>query len=360
MKPGFDLLLAGAGHAHLGVLRQWAQGSRPRGRIALLSAGPQAWYSGMLPGLLGGRYAPADCCVALPALCAAAAVELLEGQLVGLDPQAGSVALASGERISATWLSLNLGAQVARLPAAADARLEQLPVKPFADFLAGWSRWQAAPQPLAILGGGAAGVELALALATRVPAVALLSAGPLLAGHPATLRQRALRHLARAGVSVREGVAVESIQGDCLLAGRQPAWRGTRVILATGASAWPWLRACGLACDAQGFVTVAPTLQSLSHPRVFAAGDCASLPGTLRNGVYAVRQGPLLAANLAAALHGRRLHAFVAQRHALALLADGRGGALLSWAGLSAEGRWLGWWKDRLDRAFIRRHSVQH
>ena len=87
-------------------------------------------------------------------------------------------------------------------------------------------------------------------------------------------------------------------------------------------------------------------------------GDCASLPGAARSGVYAVRQGPVLAVNLSRALRGQALTTYTPQQRALALLADGQGGALLSWAGLSAQGQLLGRWKDYLDQRFIAQHSV--
>ena len=359
ISPNFDLLLAGAGHAHLGVLRLWQQGQRPAGRIALISEGPHAWYSGMLPGLLGGRYRAEQCRIPLQALCRAAGVELIEESVVNLAAANNTLLLGSGRRVSASWLSFNLGSQPL-MPAIHGEQLQLLPVKPFAAFIESWDAWRHSPQPLAILGGGAAGVELALALAAQVPTLALLSAGQILAGHPPALRERALRHLAMAGVAVHEGIAIDRFKGDALLANGQTIWRGQRVILATGASPLPWLANAGLSCDAQGFIRISATLQSCSHPQIFAVGDCASLPNTPHNGVYAVRQGPTLAANLLAALNRLPLTDFVPQRRALALLADGQGGALLSWSGITAEGRMFGWWKDRLDRRFIQQHMGQH
>lgn len=355
MTHDFDLLLVGAGHAHLGVLRQWMEHAPPPGRIALLSEGAYAWYSGMLPGLLAGRYRPSQCRVPLSSLCQASGVELIQGRAVDLDPVAQRLMLGDERCFAGAWLSLNLGSRPKPL-CTIDSGVHLLPVKPFEAFLAVWSQWRETPQPLAILGGGAAGVELALALAAQVPALTLISATPLLAGHPQALRERALRHLARAGVQVQEGVAVDRLHFDSLKAGAQIVWRGQRVILATGANPLPWLGEVGLDCDEQGFIQVGDTLQCHAHPRIFAAGDCASLANTPRNGVYAVRQGPTLAENLFAALTNQPLRTFVPQRQALALLADGQGGALLSWAGLTAEGAWCGKWKDFLDRRFIRRH----
>ena len=358
MSKDLDLLLAGAGHVHLGVLRLWRDAAkRPAGRIALVNDGPFAWYSGTLPGLLAGRYRAEQCRVPLQPLCEAAGITLIEGRLDGLNPATRSVTLADGRRLTASWLSFNLGSLPKTIPRT-QASLEVLPVKPFAAFTEAWRRWQGEPEPLAIIGGGAAGVELALALAPRVPQLTLLGAGRLLDGHPAALRKRALRHLARAGARVIEQAAVDAMEGDALLSEGVVIWRGPRAILATGAAPLPWLREAGLAVDERGFVRIAATLQSLSHPQIFASGDCASLPGTPRNGVYAVRQGPVLAANLHAALLGEPFRPFVPQRHALALLADGQEGALMSWAGLTAEGRLLGAWKDRLDQGFIQRHTA--
>jgi len=353
----FDLLLVGAGHAHLGVLRRWARGARPPGRIGLLSAGAEAWYSGMLPGLLAGRYRPEDCCIELAPLCRAAGVELMLGEARELDAAERSLSLADGQALSVSWLSLNVGGQVAAPPQLGGA-MQVLAVKPFADFLEGWRDWQTDSLRLAILGGGAAGVELALALAGQVPGLALFCSGPLLAGQPLGLRLRALGHLRLRGVQVREHCPITRIDQDLLLSGDEPVWQGRRMLLASGATALPWLAQSGLECDAEGFVRIAPSLRSLSHPQIFAVGDCASLPGARKSGVYSVRQGPVLATNLNAALRDKPLRAYRPQRRSLALLATGDGGALLGWDGLSAGGQLCGWWKDRLDRGFIKRHRT--
>lgn len=356
MKP-FDVLLVGAGHAHLGVLRRWAGGARPPGRIGLLNAGPAAWYSGMLPGLLAGRYRAQECQIDLAPLCRAAGVELLDGEVQALAARQRKLTLTDGRQLSASWLSLNVGGQVVGPPQRGSA-LQLLPVKPFAGFVAGWQAWQAAPQRLAILGGGAAGVELALALAGQVSELTLFSAGPLLAEHAPGLRLRALGHPRLRKVLVREDCPISAIDEDCLLSGAEPVWHGPRLLLATGATALPWLAQSGLACDPAGFVQISASLQSQSHPQIFAVGDCASLAGAYKSGVYAVRQGPVLAANLQAVLRTAPLRQYRPQRQSLSLLATGDGGALLSWREWSAGGRLCGWWKDYLDRSFMRRHRL--
>jgi selenide,water dikinase len=128
-------------------------------------------------------------------------------------------------------------------------------------------------------------------------------------------------------------------------------------VVALGTSPPPWLATSGLALDEAGFIATGPTLQSLSHPEVFAAGDVAARPDAPhpRSGVYAVRAGVPLAFNLRRFTAGGALQAYRPQRHSLNLLACGDGRAIGSWAGWTFEGRWVGAWKDRIDRAFVAR-----
>ncbi len=358
MNADFDFLLAGGGHSHLGVLRQWASRDRPAGRIGLVSAEPHAWYSGMMPGLVAEHYQTRDCRVGLPKLCAAAEVEFIQGTLVALLPETPELLLATGETLRSTWLSLNLGS-LPWLPEQTDDGMELLSVKPFADFIRRWQQWQEIPEAVGIVGGGAAGIELALAVAGRVPATDLFCSDELLAGHPPRLRRLALRHLQDAKVHVHEHTPIQTVHGSTLIGDGQVRWRGRRLIVATGPSPLGWLRESGLRVDGRGFIEICPSLQSRSHPHVFASGDCASLPGAVHNGVHAVRQARVLATNLARVSIGQPLRHYHPQAHSLALLADGQHGALLSWAGVAVEGRMLGDLKDHLDRRFVRRHSAE-
>jgi selenide,water dikinase len=130
-------------------------------------------------------------------------------------------------------------------------------------------------------------------------------------------------------------------------------------LLVTGAAAAAWPGASGLAVDERGFIAINEHLQSVSHPEVFAAGDCASMRAhpRPRSGVYAVRAGPVLADNLLRALAGQPLRGYVPQRRALYLLATGPRHAVASWGPLTLAGNWVWRWKDRIDRRFIARHA---
>src|SRR6185437_7468874 len=131
------------------------------------------------------------------------------------------------------------------------------------------------------------------------------------------------------------------------------------VLWATGVVAPAFLAASGLACDAAGCVVVRRSLRSASHRFVFAAGDCASIAGAARPkaGVWAVRAGAPLAANLRRAARGRPLRRWQPQSQALVILGLGDGRAIAWRNGIALEGALVWRWKDRIDRRWMRMYG---
>jgi pyridine nucleotide-disulfide oxidoreductase family protein len=359
-----QLLLIGGGHAHVHVLRVLAENPFPGARVTLVSPFPQLVYSGMVPGFVAGHYALKDCVIPLTTLAARAHVKFIEAAAVGVDAATRSVHLADGQALSYDALSLDTGPVMDR-DAIPGAREHALFVRPIEAFTRLWQALldlaEQRPLSVVVVGAGAAGCELAMALQHRFGArarVSLVTGGaPPLPAHPAGAQARVQRALKRCGVTLLEDQCSEITASHVVLA------RGMRLacdapVLAIGGSAPAWLAASGLALDEQGFVATGPTLQSRSHPEVFAAGDVAvrSDAPHPRSGVYAVRAGPPLALNLRRFVGGGALEPYQPQRHALNLLACGERRAIASYAGWSAGGRWVWWWKDRIDRAFVARH----
>jgi pyridine nucleotide-disulfide oxidoreductase family protein len=364
-----QLVLAGAGHAHALVLLDLVRRPLRHTAVTVISPHALAPYSGMVPGWLAGRYRFDEIGIRFPQLAAAAGATWLQGEVDALDAKQRRLRLAEGRELSFDVLSLNVGSTL-RPPEDAGDRV--LPMRPLAELHTRWERtlaeWSAAkghaPLVVSAVGGGVAGFESLLAVLARLRATRpdrvvqghlFARAATLLPELSAPARRAAQRALGAAGVQLHAGQAWQ-----------QSADPGSDLLLwATGAQALAWqldpLRRGALAVDAAGFVRIDATLRSLSHPQVFAAGDCASFEGggLPKAGVFAVRMGPVLAANLRAAIEGAApLRVYRPQRQHLVLLATADGRAIASRGPLGAEGRWVWRWKDRIDRSFVGRFAL--
>ena len=354
------IVLVGGGHAHALLLLQWALRPLPGIDLQLVSPEPVSLYSGMLPGWLAGRWREEDLQIDLQPLCRAAGARLLVDEALALEPQARRLHLARGGTLPYDLLSINTGSTL-NAPEHAGAVLALRPlsslVQRWPALLQAW-RTGEGPQCIDMVGGGAAGVEVLLAVLARLRAMRperclqarlFSSAARLLPGHNAGVARRAAVALRAAGV--------ELLCARRWLAGDSPA--GSWLLWAAGARPPAWLAASGLQRSDEGYVAVDASLRSRSHPEVFAAGDSAAFrPALDKSGVRAVRMAPVLAHNLLATLLGQPLQPYRPQASVLALLALPEGRAIASrgsW--LAAEGRWVARWKDRLDLDFMQRFA---
>jgi pyridine nucleotide-disulfide oxidoreductase family protein len=364
------LVLLGAGHAHLIVLREFAQSPPPDTELVLISPSRWQYYSGMLPGWIAGDYQLDQCRIEVAPQVTAAGGELILDRAVALDAGGRRITLAGGKKVDYDWLSIDIGASTS-LGQLQDYAGQLLSVKPIEDFQAEWDQFVQASSAsgaghLAVVGGGAAGVELAMAAANVVKhthegggRVSLIAGknGPL-PGFNARARRLAAKKMRRRRVTLIEQQA--GARGGELALADGTLLKSNAVIAATGAMAAPFLRDSGLGVDEQGFVTVDACHQSLSHPNVFAVGDtCSRQDRALnRSGVHAVRAGPVLAENLRAAMAGGKLKPFMPRRYSLYLLSCGDQTAIGSYGPVTFSGRWVWRLKDRIDRGFIQGFAV--
>lgn len=371
-----QLLLLGGGHSHVEVIRRLALEPAGGASVTLVSPDRHTPYSGMLPGFIAGHYSFEDCHIDLEPLCAAAGILFRRALASALDPDAGSVSCSDGGTFRYDLLSIDIGSTpaVQAIPGALEHGAR---VKPVSELLNAWNTIQAAARAghrlsLAIVGGGAGGVELSVAMhhrlqkeaSSHMPRLVLLTdTESILPEHPARVRRVFERVLRERGIEVRRGAKVTSISPGRLDLSDRSSLAADYAIVATGASAPDWIRTSGVSVDARGFVAVNDHLQALSHRNVFASGDIASMIKHPRPkaGVYAVRQGPILHENLRRALSGEALRSYIPQKNALALISTGVKHAVASWNGIAFEGDWVWRWKDRIDRRFMatyRRGSV--
>jgi len=363
------IVLVGGGHAHALVLARWRR-KPPDADLTLVSDEARALYSGMVPGFVAGQYEARELAIDLPALARAAGARFVLDGARDLDAPGGRLLLRAGLPIPFDLASFDVGSTIlgGDVPGLREHALCTRPLRRLVADFPGWLQRLgadgASPVRVAVVGAGAAGVELALTLHARLsretgaaPEVTLVEAGPaLLPGGAPGLAARAGARLAARGIAVRLGAAARAVEpGALVLEGGERLATGG-VVWATGAAAHAWLAHAGLATDARGFVRARPTLQALGHDAVFGAGDCIALEGAdgvPKAGVYAVRQAPVLAHNLEAALRGGSLRRYEPQRDFLTLLNGGDGRALGAKWGVAFEGGWVWRLKDAIDRRFV-------
>ena len=373
-----DLILIGGGHSHALVLKMWAMKPLPGVRLTLISPQVQTPYSGMLPGLIAGHYTLAETHIDLSRLCRHANTRFIEAAVTGIDFANKEINFASRAPLGFDLLSINSGISPdLAIPGAAEFAT---PVKPIATF---YPRWQAvkdflhsdkspskklAAYRIAIVGGGAAGVELILAMQfalSRDPQInrplqfCLVQQGQgLPENYPLRLQRKVAELFARHNIEVITNTRIDSVSGNALQGENNTTINFDCLFWCTNASAPSWLLETGLGLDKQGFIRVNQYLQSASHDFVFAAGDIAQQVNQPRPraGVFAVRQGPVLFNNLRKSLLKQSLTAFRPQKTFLSLLACGEQYALASKPGSlmpSFRGQWVWRLKDRIDRRFM-------
>lgn len=372
-----DLVLVGGGHAHVAVVKRFGMTPSPGVRVTLISRDVDTPYSGMLPGVIAGHYTRDDAHIDLQRLTRFAGARGIFDEAIGLDLASRLVHCRTRPPIRYDLLSIDIGSTPnASVRGAAE---HAIPVKPIDRFLHHWDALQRrllaneAPSRVAVVGAGAGGVELLLSIQYRVRTL-LAAAGrsdprieyhlftstdSILPTFSAAARRILERMLVGRGVRIHTGSAIAEVRERCLLTASGESHEVDEIVWTTEARAASWLAASGLAVDELGFVRVTDTLQSASHPEVFAAGDVAAIAGyrLQKSGVYAVRQGQVLADNLQRAVRRQPLRAYRPQRVFLSLISTGDRRAVASRGPLAMEGHLMWLWKDRIDRRFMRQYS---
>ena len=366
------LVLLGGGHAHVEVLRQFGQRQMNGVEITRISPDRHTPYSGMLPGLVAGHYSFGECHIDLEPLARYAGARFLQTSAGAIDPLRRTVTLADGVVLGYDVVSIDVGSTPPEHDIAG-APEHVIPVKPVKDFLDAWevliARIRAGEvRSIAMVGGGAAGVEMLLAMQHRVAQIQVLHAmrfvlvtdtPQLLANHARGVRATLSHSLARKNVEVRCATRIARVEAKTLIAESSERIAADAIFLATGAAAPHWLVASGLTINDKKFIKINKHLQSASHAEVFAAGDCATIEGKVypKSGVYAVRQGPPLAENLRRYLLDEPLVEYTPQPRTLALISTGEQHAIASWSAFSFHGNWVWRWKDNIDRAFMAKYQ---
>ena len=365
-----EVLLIGGGHAHVEVIRRWAISPVAGASLVVLDPNPRPVYSGMVPGFVAGQYRREELEIDLEALCRRAGADFIRERASAVDPARHCARLARGDAIQYDVASIDIGSTVAGadLPGVREFGLSSRPITGLLSkvdsFVSRARRDAAGDLHVNVVGAGAGGVELAFCLDARLRSagcgryiVSLVTSEPgILSGAAACLRRRVLRSAKRRGICRVVDARVDAIREDRIELASGSSLPSSATLWVTGPAARPFARDSGLPVDPRGFVLVEPTLQVGGQEHLLAVGDCASLPGMKKAGVYAVRCGPILDHNIRALIFGKRLRAFSPQSDFLSLLNLGDGTAIGTKWGLALAGPALMRLKDRIDRSFMEKY----
>jgi selenide,water dikinase len=369
-----DLVLIGGGHSHLFVLKHFAMHPLPGVRITLVTRDLHTPYSGMLPGFIAGHYDYDDTHIDLLPMARYAGARVIHDEVRAIDAEHKQISINGRPPLDYDLLSINIGSRPFN-PQGESSAKNQFAIKPVDRFIESWHQLEQGLQDsdgelrLAIIGGGAGGVELALSLDYRARQLSRPRAGlklvivtdreRLLPGHNARVQQLFAEILEQRSIEVYYQHRVTNFDDGLIMGDFTTPIAADAVIWVTHASPANWLRDSGLTLDEHGFVAVNACLQSVSHANVFAGGDIAAVDAYPRpkSGVFAVRQGIPLARNLARKLTRRELKPFKPQAQFLSLISCGNKFAVASRGGWALQGKWCWWLKDKIDRRFMRRFT---
>ncbi len=355
------------------MLRRYILTPLPNVKLTVASLDDYQHYSGMIPGYVAGIYPQEAIRIDVAALTRRANGCFIKARVIGLDPNRRTVRLAERDSIRYDLVSFNLGSQVVGAEVEA-VKSHAVLLKPFSQAV--HLRWRVEALArekndsvchIAVVGGGAAGCEIACALeavlarAGRSCRVSLFeSSSAVLNGYSAAFRRRAERILHHKKIAVHVGRSVCRVHSDGVELDDGGVMPARLTVWLSGAVAAPVFRDCGLSLDARGFLLVTDSLHALDDRRVFGVGDCATLADysrTAKAGVYAVRQGPVLWESLIASLNGSPLPRYRPQSGFLSILNTADGRALLRYKRLVSYSRWAWKLKDWIDQRFMERYQ---
>jgi selenide,water dikinase len=367
MQPHKTLLLVGGGHAHALFLQQWHKQSVPGVELIVIDPHPKVPYTGMLPGFVAGHYQVSDLYIDLQQLTIAAGGKLVTDSVMHIDPEQQTVRTASGRVYQYDVLSVDIGIHAALdLPGFAE---HAVGVKPLYDFATQWEEFvqqrvvAGQSADVVVIGGGVAGVELALAARYRliqhaIPAqVTIVEQAKALQTVSQATQKYLRKVLHKHDIDLVEGVEVTGVSAGGVQT-KDNLFPSDFTLAATGPRPHAWLANTALACT-DGYLDITRTLQTPQHPTIFSVGDCAHfLPQPLQKaGVYAVRQAPVLHHNLTAYLQETPLQSFRPQRDYLKLISLGEKKAAADKWGWCWRGVYLWQLKHYIDTAFMKRFT---
>ena len=366
---GKHLVLVGGGHAHMTVMRNLRDYTERGHRVTLIGPAPYHYYSGMGPGLLSGLYRPQEVRFHVKKMVEDRGATFVQDRVTRIDGDRKSLILKSGNEINYDVISCNTGSYV---PADSSslAGANVFTVKPIENLIQVRQMIKAgrsgAALRVAVIGGGAAALELAGNLWRIIQvrgvsaSIAVLAGRNFLSSMPPKARRYARKSLTARNIEIVEGAHVSRLMDSCAVMEDDREFSFDLALVAWGIRPSRLFRDSGLPTGKDGGLLVNAHLQSVAYPQIFGGGDCISFEKRPLDkvGVYAVRQNPVLYANLLAALEDDKMQAFQPQGTYLLIYNLGNGTGIYYRGSRVWKGRLIFYLKDYIDRRFMRKFQV--
>ncbi len=332
----------GAGGLELATRLGDGMGKARRARIVLVDRWPAHFWKPLLHTVASGKHAAQAMQVDYAAQAAEHGFEFQRGEMRAVDRAARRIELAPwladdgaellpARSIAYDKLVLALGSvtNFFGVPGAAEhvLTLDDVPqAQAFQQrFIDGCIQASArnaadggeAGLDIVIVGGGATGVELAAELSHSAQTLAhykvhaldpvrhvrirIVERGALLLPHlHPRLSKRAARHLRSLGIKICLDTAVATVEPDAVVDNEGRVFASSITLWAAGVEAPAVCATLGLSVNRLRQIAVAPSLQSLDDPAIYALGDCASfvcpIKGTVPPRAQAAHQQALFLA----------------------------------------------------------------
>ena len=372
VKISKEVILVGGGHAHAIFLRKWAMHSIPGVQISLISPGPEATYTGMLPGFLAGHYSKEEIVIDLVKLCRFSGARFIMGSVNNIISKDNLISIDGRCSINYDVASIDIGV-TSTINNDKRFNLNTHSIRPLGSFVDRWTefkqkinRKKVVPK-IVIIGGGIGAVEVALAMCYSIRklgikySITILDRAKVLKNVRSSARNIIMSTLKDYSIAAFDHIKILKCDENCVQIENGLEFESNFTVIAAGATAYEWLEKTDLSLK-DGFINVDKTLQVIGCPDIFAVGDCAHLNFSPRPkaGVFAVRQAPVLFKNIQAKLLKGSLKAFSPQKNYLKLISLGEKKAVSDYILPSVSGRAVWKLKNKIDNAFMKKMSFFH
>jgi len=359
------LVLAGGGHAHLETLTNLKKFG-PYTEKIVISPDENLLYSGMAPGLLEGRYSKDQFSINIKKITKRQGASFIKDRLIKIEPEQNILILDSGKKIKYDLLSVNTGSITKEnIPIQNSKNI--INVKPIDNLLNLNEILNKKSKDkkcnVAVIGAGAAGVEIAATMASirkrcANSRVTLFSGGYFLPIFPKRFKDIAFKYLLSRNIKI-ESSPIKKIDNNIIQTGKNEDFYEI-IVVATGTMAHDIFIKSGIPASPYGDMKVNNFLQSIKYKNIFGGGDCIYFENhsLVKAGVHAVKEGKILYHNLLNFHKNKALKKFIPEDDFLQILNLGKGEAVLKKKRLILKGRSAFILKDLIDKNFIRKFKM--